>query len=146
MSSITFWKLLNASLFLWQLPNSLWWRLLAVYDLNFWNFYQPILFVLVFNISLSVLINLQLLIAVIMAWHDIKYCHVYVHITSCLSRHYLVPPTRSYFSMQFALPHLMGWDRLTNQLPVASNRSSSKVNTESLELEWDRWTQCRHFS
>ncbi|XP_044510347.1 single-stranded DNA-binding protein WHY2, mitochondrial isoform X2 [Mangifera indica] len=56
---------------------------------------------------------------------------------------FTVPVTTAEFTVMktacsFALPHLMGWDRLTNQLPVASNRSSSKVNTESLELEWDR--------
>ncbi|KAH9781918.1 Single-stranded DNA-binding protein WHY2 [Citrus sinensis] len=40
----------------------------------------------------------------------------------------------------FALPHLMGWDRLTNQLPRSStdSSSSSKVDQQFLNLEWDK--------
>lgn len=53
-------------------------------------------------------------------------------------------PQITCFSVQFALPHLMGWDRLTNQLPRSSTESSSssKVDQQFLDLEWDKWTQC----
>ncbi|KAJ0085105.1 hypothetical protein Patl1_06826 [Pistacia atlantica] len=56
---------------------------------------------------------------------------------------FVVPVTTAEFTVMktacsFALPHLMGWDQLTNPLPVASNKSSSKVDRESFDLEWER--------
>lgn len=42
---------------------------------------------------------------------------------------------------QFALPHIMGWDWLTNQSPKGINGSGSpsKVNPKQhFNLEWDR--------
>ncbi|GKV12298.1 hypothetical protein SLEP1_g23465 [Rubroshorea leprosula] len=54
-----------------------------------------------------------------------------------------VPITAAEFAVMktacsFALPHLMGWHRLTNQSPRGLGGSSSKVDRQSLELEWDK--------
>ncbi|KAH9781917.1 Single-stranded DNA-binding protein WHY2 [Citrus sinensis] len=58
---------------------------------------------------------------------------------------FVVPVTTAEFAVMktacsFALPHLMGWDRLTNQLPRSStdSSSSSKVDQQFLNLEWDK--------
>lgn len=41
---------------------------------------------------------------------------------------------------QFALPHIMGWDRLTAQLPGGIVGGPSKVNPQMPDLEWDKWS------
>ncbi|ESR55055.1 hypothetical protein CICLE_v10024178mg, partial [Citrus x clementina] len=58
---------------------------------------------------------------------------------------FVVPVSTAEFAVMktacsFALPHLMGWDRLTNQLPRSSTESSSssKVDQQFLDLEWDK--------
>lgn len=41
--------------------------------------------------------------------------------------------------MQFALPHLMGWDQCTtNQLPHRADKGSTRAVPELLSSEWDR--------
>lgn len=53
----------------------------------------------------------------------------------------LVESLLIFFLMQFALPHIMGWDRLTNQ-QMQSNGTvgfQSKTNPQILDLEWDKW-------
>jgi hypothetical protein len=44
--------------------------------------------------------------------------------------------------LQFALPHILGWDRLTNQpqLPRPIEGHPSKVDPKFVELEWDKWS------
>ncbi|XP_059450724.1 single-stranded DNA-binding protein WHY2, mitochondrial [Corylus avellana] len=38
----------------------------------------------------------------------------------------------------FALPHILGWDRLTNQLPRHIEGHPSKVDPKNMDLEWDK--------
>jgi len=38
----------------------------------------------------------------------------------------------------FALPHILGWDRLTNQLPRRIEGHPSKVDPKFVDLEWDK--------
>lgn len=42
------------------------------------------------------------------------------------------------FILQFALPHILGWGRLTNQLPGGIEGQPSKVDSHLLDLEWDK--------
>ncbi|CAL5417178.1 unnamed protein product [Camellia sinensis] len=56
-----------------------------------------------------------------------------------------VPVTTAEFAVMrtafsFALPHLMGWDRYTHQLPQSmyENPSSAKVVSPLLDSEWDK--------
>ncbi|KAK3031468.1 hypothetical protein RJ639_036528 [Escallonia herrerae] len=53
-----------------------------------------------------------------------------------------VPVTTAEFAVMrtafsFALPHIMGWDRYTNQLPKSAGENPSK-GVSQLDLEWDR--------
>ncbi|KAK3014799.1 hypothetical protein RJ639_009130 [Escallonia herrerae] len=48
---------------------------------------------------------------------------------------FTVPVTTAEFA--FALPHIMGWDRYTNQLPKSAGENPSK-GVSQLDLEWDR--------
>ncbi|KAJ4717405.1 Single-stranded DNA-binding protein WHY2, mitochondrial [Melia azedarach] len=59
------------------------------------------------------------------------------------SERLVVPVTAAEFAVMktacsFALPHLMGWDRLTNQLPQSGPERSSKVDPRYLDVEWDK--------
>ncbi|KZV37343.1 hypothetical protein F511_01211 [Dorcoceras hygrometricum] len=54
-----------------------------------------------------------------------------------------VPVTTAEFAVMrtaftFALPHIMGWDKYTNQRPQSANLSSPKALPEFIESEWDR--------
>jgi len=40
--------------------------------------------------------------------------------------------------VQFALPHIMGWDRLTTPLPGTLASKLSKVDPQMPDLEWDK--------
>ncbi|KAA8544547.1 hypothetical protein F0562_022594 [Nyssa sinensis] len=56
---------------------------------------------------------------------------------------FTVPVTTAEFAVMrtafsFALPHIMGWDRLTNQLPKNKDENPLKVDPQVLDLEWDR--------
>ncbi|KAG8378565.1 hypothetical protein BUALT_Bualt08G0150100 [Buddleja alternifolia] len=56
---------------------------------------------------------------------------------------FIVPVTSAEFAVlrtafTFALPHIMGWDQYTSQLPHRPNQSSPKVVPELLSSEWDR--------
>ena len=42
------------------------------------------------------------------------------------------------FLVQFALPHIMGWDRLTTPLPGTLASKLSKVDPQMPDLEWDK--------
>ncbi|XP_075485635.1 single-stranded DNA-binding protein WHY2, mitochondrial [Primulina tabacum] len=55
----------------------------------------------------------------------------------------VVPVTTAEFAVMrtaftFALPHIMGWDKYTNQHPQHASLSPPKVVPEFLESEWDR--------
>ncbi|MBA0681029.1 hypothetical protein Goari_012691, partial [Gossypium aridum] len=60
------------------------------------------------------------------------------------TEHFNIPVTTAEFAVlktafSFALPHIMGWDRLTNQSPKGIKGSPSKVNPKQhFDLEWDR--------
>ncbi|KAL2893967.1 Single-stranded DNA-binding protein WHY2 mitochondrial [Bienertia sinuspersici] len=41
-------------------------------------------------------------------------------------------------SFSFALPHIMGWDRYSSQVPNFKEENSTKVGLKSLSSEWDR--------
>ncbi|KAK9270411.1 hypothetical protein L1049_025990 [Liquidambar formosana] len=54
-----------------------------------------------------------------------------------------VPVTSAEFAVMrtafsFALPHIMGWDRYTNQLPASIVENRSKVVPQLLDSEWDK--------
>ncbi|PIN02056.1 hypothetical protein CDL12_25434 [Handroanthus impetiginosus] len=56
---------------------------------------------------------------------------------------FVVPVTTAEFAVMraaftFALPHIMGWDQYTNQLPYQASRSSPKTVPELQSAEWDR--------
>ncbi|KAL0351239.1 UNVERIFIED_CONTAM: Single-stranded DNA-binding protein WHY2, mitochondrial [Sesamum calycinum] len=56
---------------------------------------------------------------------------------------FVVPVTTAEFAVMrtaftFALPHIMGWDQFTNQLPHGANQSSPKAVHELQSSEWDR--------
>ncbi|KAK4413462.1 Single-stranded DNA-binding protein WHY2, mitochondrial [Sesamum alatum] len=56
---------------------------------------------------------------------------------------FVVPVTSAEFAVMrtaftFALPHIMGWDQYTNQLPHGGNQSSAKAVHELQSSEWDR--------
>ena len=45
------------------------------------------------------------------------------------------------FVVQYALPHILGWDKLTNKLPAGSvggKVDASKVDRRDLDAEWDK--------
>ncbi|KAK2968926.1 hypothetical protein RJ640_013457 [Escallonia rubra] len=48
-----------------------------------------------------------------------------------------IQKTNERFTVPFALPHIMGWDRYTNQLPKSAGENPSK-GVSQLDLEWDR--------
>ncbi|KAG7985170.1 hypothetical protein I3843_03G011600 [Carya illinoinensis] len=57
--------------------------------------------------------------------------------------YFTVPVTTAEFSVMktacsFALPHILGWGRLTNQLPRGTEGQPSKVDSQLLDLEWDK--------
>lgn len=41
-------------------------------------------------------------------------------------------------SFSFALPHILGWDRYSSQMPDLKEENSMKVGLRSLDSEWDR--------
>lgn len=45
----------------------------------------------------------------------------------------------SCFLMQFALPHIMGWDRLTHDQSGGMHGHQSKLDPQVLNLEWSKW-------
>lgn len=54
-----------------------------------------------------------------------------------------VPVTKAEFAVMrtafsFALPHIMGWDRYTNQQPTNVDGNPPKVDPRVKSLEWDR--------
>ncbi|KAK6919825.1 Whirly transcription factor [Dillenia turbinata] len=54
-----------------------------------------------------------------------------------------IPITAAEFAVlrtafSFALPHIMGWDRITNQPQTSKDENSAKVVPELLDLEWDK--------
>lgn len=49
-----------------------------------------------------------------------------------------LPLIIDFLCLQFALPHIMGWDQYTNQLPHGANQSSPKAVHELQSSEWDR--------
>ncbi|XP_010534870.1 PREDICTED: single-stranded DNA-binding protein WHY2, mitochondrial [Tarenaya hassleriana] len=56
---------------------------------------------------------------------------------------FTVPVTTAEFAVMktacsFALPHIMGWDRLTSQVRVGTEGNNSKVDPQLLEIEWDK--------
>ncbi|XP_009598358.1 single-stranded DNA-binding protein WHY2, mitochondrial isoform X3 [Nicotiana tabacum] len=56
---------------------------------------------------------------------------------------FTVPVTTAEFAVMrtafsFALPHIMGWDRFTNQPSESISQSPSKVVPQLMETEWDR--------
>uniref|UniRef100_A0A5B7BHB2 Single-stranded DNA-bindig protein WHY2, mitochondrial n=1 Tax=Davidia involucrata TaxID=16924 RepID=A0A5B7BHB2_DAVIN len=56
---------------------------------------------------------------------------------------FTVPVTTAEFAVMrtafsFALPHIIGWDRLINQLPKSMDEDPSKVDPQLLDLEWDK--------
>ncbi|XP_048138095.1 single-stranded DNA-binding protein WHY2, mitochondrial [Rhodamnia argentea] len=56
---------------------------------------------------------------------------------------FTVPVTAAEFAVMktacsFALPHIMGWDRYTNNLRHGADENPSKVDKQLLDLEWDK--------
>ncbi|KAL3715063.1 hypothetical protein ACJRO7_006887 [Eucalyptus globulus] len=56
---------------------------------------------------------------------------------------FTVPVTAAEFAVMktacsFALPHIMGWDRYTNNQRHGAEGSPSKVDKQILDLEWDK--------
>ncbi|KAJ8759569.1 hypothetical protein K2173_007197 [Erythroxylum novogranatense] len=56
---------------------------------------------------------------------------------------FLVPVTTGEFAVlrtacSFALPHIMGWDRLTNQHHEGTVKGPSKIDPRMPDLEWDK--------
>ncbi|XP_048335970.2 single-stranded DNA-binding protein WHY2, mitochondrial [Ziziphus jujuba] len=54
-----------------------------------------------------------------------------------------VPVTTAEFAVMktacsFALPHIMGWDRLTNKMPRGTEGQTSMIDRQALSLEWDK--------
>ncbi|KAI4379679.1 hypothetical protein MLD38_005944 [Melastoma candidum] len=59
------------------------------------------------------------------------------------SERFTVPVTTAEFAVMkaacsFALPHIMGWDQYTTHPPRRTEGSPSKVDTQLLDLEWDK--------
>ncbi|KAJ7973569.1 Single-stranded DNA-binding protein WHY2, mitochondrial [Quillaja saponaria] len=57
--------------------------------------------------------------------------------------YFTVPVTTAEFAVMktacnFALPHIMGWDKLTREMPGAMPGRLSKVDTQVLDSEWDK--------
>lgn len=48
--------------------------------------------------------------------------------------------------MQFALPHIMGWDWLNNQQHKHREINSMRLDSRALDLEWDKWSYSYHSS
>ncbi|MBA0797148.1 hypothetical protein Gohar_007870, partial [Gossypium harknessii] len=74
-------------------------------------------------------------------------CNFFAAVTNNIlksNEHFNIPVTTAEFAVlktacSFALPHIMGWDRLTNQSPKGIKGSPSKVNPKQhFDLEWDR--------
>lgn len=56
---------------------------------------------------------------------------------------FTVPVTSAEFavmrtSFSFALPHIMGWDRYSSQMPTLDDSSTNKVGPQRSDSEWDR--------
>ncbi|KAF8405666.1 hypothetical protein HHK36_007743 [Tetracentron sinense] len=54
-----------------------------------------------------------------------------------------VPVTKAEFAVMrtafsFVLPHIMGWDRVTSQLPTNTDQHTPRAVPQSLDLEWDK--------
>lgn len=51
-----------------------------------------------------------------------------------------------FWNLQFALPHVMGWDRYMNQHPKSLEKNPSRAVPQLMSTEWDRWWWSRFIS
>jgi len=47
--------------------------------------------------------------------------------------------------MQFALPHIMGWDQITNQQSRGTVGLQGKGDSQVLDLEWEKWVAAEEY-
>lgn len=71
---------------------------------------------------------------------DLQVCVFFFWLHFCGLQSY---PRFAYFvwfwNLQFALPHVMGWDRYMNQHPKSLEKNSSRAVPQLMSTEWDRW-------